>query len=209
MLQGYIFDLDGVIVSTDHYHYLAWQKMADKEDIPFDETINNRLRGISRMASLEIILENTKKPYTNEEKIALATYKNDYYRKLLQEISKDDILPDVIDVLKTLKERNKKIAVGSSSKNAKLILKNIGLIDMFDAIADGNDIEHSKPAPDVFLIAADKLQLKPDVCIVIEDAIAGIDAAKNANMLAFAVGDAINNPKADFKSSHLKDLIAL
>ncbi len=209
MLQGYIFDLDGVIVSTDHYHYLAWQKMADKEGIPFDETINNRLRGISRMASLEIILENTKKPYTNEEKIALATYKNDYYRKLLQEISKDDILPDVIDVLKTLKEKNKKIAVGSSSKNAKLILKNIGLIDMFDAIADGNDIEHSKPAPDVFLIAANKLQLKPDVCIVIEDAIAGIDAAKNANMLAFAVGDAINNPKADFKSSHLKDLIAL
>ncbi len=207
MLKGIIFDLDGVIVTTDQYHYQAWKKMADKENIYFDEEINHRLRGVSRMASLEIILEKANKSYTDEEKKALTDYKNDYYKKLLQDLSPQDILPNVLKVLDTLKKNNYKIAIGSSSKNTKLILKQIGLSHSFDAIADGTDIKRSKPHPDVFLIAAERLNLKPFECAVIEDADAGIEAAKNAKMYAIGIGAATNSELCDAKITDIKEVI--
>ena len=206
-MKAIIFDLDGVIVSTDHFHYLAWKKMADKENIYFDEAINDRLRGISRMASLEIILEKAQKTYTDEEKIALATYKNDIYKDLLKEIYVTHILPGVMDVLHSLKQKGIKIAIGSSSKNAKFILKRIALFEYFDAISDGTDIKHSKPAPDVFLIAAKKLNIDPKDCLVVEDALSGIEAAHNAGMKSFAVGDAMSSTLATYKSKDITDLL--
>ena len=207
MIKADIFDLDGVIVITDHLHYLAWKKMADDEHIYFDEQINHRLRGVSRMASLDIILERSHHIYTDVEKEELAVKKNEIYVHLLTKLDKSSILPHVLDVLKQLKEKGIKIAIGSSSKNTPIILKQIGLTDVFDAIADGNDIKHSKPDPEVFLIAAKKLGVQPEACIVIEDAISGIEAAKRAHMITFAVSDAKKSPLADFRSDDLRELI--
>lgn len=197
MIKAVIFDLDGVIVSTDNLHYLAWKKMADEEGIYFDETINHRLRGISRKDSLEIILEQAKKSYTEDEKGLLMAKKNSDYQQLLKDLTQKDILPGVMDLLAELKAKDILIAIGSSSKNAKIILKYIGLENEFDAISDGTNISHSKPHPEVFLKAAEMLDLKPTECAVVEDAISGILAAKNAGMLAFATGDALQSPLKD------------
>lgn len=198
-----IFDLDGVIVSTDDYHYRAWKVMADEEGIYFDKRINERLRGVSRMESLEIILEKADKEYTNEEKIQMAEKKNSLYRELLNELTPNDILPGVMKVLEDLKAKNTKIAIGSSSKNTPMILGKIGLKDYFDAVADGNDIKNSKPDPEVFLLAAKKLEVNSEECLVVEDADAGVEAAIAGNMKVLAVGYASSNPKADYK---FKDL---
>ena len=206
MIKGVIFDLDGVIVSTDKLHYKAWKKMAEKEHIYFDEIINHRLRGISRMASLEIILEKSEKSYSDKEKHELAKYKNDYYVKLLEVLSKNDILPGIMQIIYSLKERNIKVAIGSSSRNAKMILKNIDLLDEFEAISDGTNISKSKPDPEVFLKAAEMLKIKPANSAVVEDALSGIEAAKNAGMLAFATGDAKTSPIKDYD---LEDLLKI
>lgn len=208
-IKGVIFDLDGVIVSTDELHYNAWKHMADIEGIYFDKTINHRLRGVSRMASLEIILERSKKVYTKSEKIRLATIKNDYYVESLKTITPNDLLPGVLELLTILKDKNIKTAIGSSSKNAKLILKQIGLEQSFGAVADGNDISKSKPDPEVFLIAAEKLHLKPNECMVIEDAVAGIIAANRANMTSVAINDATKSNDANFKINNLLDIAKL
>jgi beta-phosphoglucomutase len=204
MIQGVIFDLDGVIVSTDELHYQGWKHMADTEGIYFDREINERLRGVSRMESLEIILEKANKTYTEKQKEALATLKNDFYKELLAtKLSPADILPGVKDVLSGLKAKGVKIAIGSSSKNTPTILKQIGLDKAFDAISDGNNIVNSKPDPEVFLIAAEKLGLKPEVCLVVEDAEAGITAALAANMKTLAVGSAITDKRADLAAADL------
>ena len=202
-IKAVIFDLDGVIVSTDDYHYRAWKVMADEEGIYFDKTINERLRGVSRMESLEIILEKADKEYTNEEKIQMAEKKNSLYRELLNELTPKDILPGVMKVLEDLKAKNIKIAIGSSSKNTPMILGKIGLKDYFDAVADGNDIKNSKPDPEVFLLAARKVGMEAKECLVVEDADAGVEAALAGNMKVLAVGYASINPKADYK---FKDL---
>ncbi len=209
MIKAVIFDLDGVIVSTDELHYEAWLKIADKEGIYFDKTINDCLRGISRMASLDIILEKANKVYSEEEKVKLAEEKNNYYKTLLKQLSGKDILPNIFDTLKALQEKGIKIAIGSSSKNAKTILKQIGLFEEFDAISDGTDIKRSKPAPDVFLVAAEKLGIDPKNCVVVEDALAGIEAAKNADMLAVAVSEARSSEIADYKFDNIKDLLSI
>ena len=209
MIKAVIFDLDGVIVSTDELHYLAWKHIADQEDIEFTKTINHRLRGVSRMDSLEIILENAKKTYSKQEKEALATKKNNYYIELLSSLSPKDILPNVFELLNRLKDKGIKIAIGSSSKNAKAILKQIKLNDIFDVVADGNDIKHSKPAPDVFLVAAKKLGINPKHCVVVEDAVVGIEAAKAANMTAVAVFDAKKSNLADYKFDDIRDILTL
>lgn len=208
-VRAVIFDLDGVIVSTDAMHYQAWRSIADDEGIYFDEKINNRLRGVSRMESLEIILERAAKEYTEAEKQTLAETKNSRYVELLQGLSPSDVPEEVTTVLRTLRTEGIKIAVGSSSRNAPLILGQIGLEDAFDAVADGNDIERSKPAPDVFLVAARRLGVRPDECVVVEDAEAGIRAAKEAGMCAAAVGDAVRSAEADFKLKGLGDLLEL
>ena len=206
MIKGVIFDLDGVIVSTDELHYKAWKRMAERENIYFDKTINNRLRGVSRMASLEIILERAKKSYSNEEKVELAKYKNDYYKMLLEDLTQKDILPGVLEILNSLEENGIKIAIGSSSRNAKTILKNIGLLEKFDAISDGTNITRSKPDPEVFQKAAEMLGLKPDESAVVEDALSGIEAAKNAGMIAFATGDAKSSPIKDYDFEDLLNI---
>ncbi len=190
MKRAIIFDLDGVIVSTDGFHYKAWKAMADKEGIYFDETINNRLRGVSRMESLAIILEKASKIYTDEEKDAMATAKNEIYRESLSQLTPDDILPGVMDMLTALRAKGLKLAIGSSSRNTPVILNQIGLGDYFDAVADGNQIKNSKPDPEVFLLAAELLGIPPQDCVVVEDAYAGIDAAKAGGMKAVGVGDA-------------------
>lgn len=207
MIKGIIFDLDGVIVKTDELHYQAWKRLADAEGIFFDREINNHLRGVSRMASLEIILERSPRTYSAEEKNRLASIKNQYYVELLKTLTPDDIMPGVTKTLEELKRRKILTAIGSSSKNARAILEQIKLANVFDAVADGNDIINSKPAPDVFLKAADMLGLRPAECAVVEDAEAGIAAAKSAGMLAIAIFDAKRSRLADHKLEDIGELI--
>ncbi|WP_017814140.1 MULTISPECIES: beta-phosphoglucomutase [Paenibacillus] len=209
-IKAVIFDLDGVIVSTDQYHYQAWKKMSDEEGIKFNETINNRLRGVSRMESLEIILEKAERTYTPEEKIALAERKNTYYRESLSEVKPDDLLPGAKHTIDELKKRGVKIAIGSSSKNTPTILKQIGLADAFDAVADGNDITRSKPDPEVFLLAAERLGVPPEECLVVEDAEAGVQAAIAGGMNVAAVGDAgLHSQDADYRLERVDEILDL
>jgi beta-phosphoglucomutase len=206
-VRAVIFDLDGVIVNTDSMHYQAWKAMADDEGIYFDERINDRLRGVSRMESLEIILERARRSYSEAERQALAEAKNARYVALLEKLTPDDVSPEALVVLESLRASGLKIAVGSSSRNTPLILKQIGLGQAFDAVADGSDITQSKPAPDVFLVAARRLGSEPAECIVVEDAQAGIEAAKAAGMLAAAIGYASESPQADYRLTSLSDLL--
>lgn len=206
--KAVIFDLDGVICFTDKYHYQAWKALADKLGIYFDEKINNRLRGVSRMASLEIILERADKTYTQEEKEAFAEEKNDNYKELLKNMKESDLSEEVKTTLEELRARGYLLAIGSSSKNTKFILGQLGLGNFFDAIADGTDITHSKPDPEVFLKAAEKLGMKPEDCAVVEDAKAGIEAAKAANMTALALdGDARDCGMQDYNLEGFFDLL--
>lgn len=208
--RAFIFDLDGVIVFTDKFHYQAWKKMADGMGIYFDETINNRLRGVSRMASLEIILERYQgEPLSQSEKEALAEEKNASYRELLATMTPADVTDQVREALKELRNRGYKLAIGSSSKNARFILEKVELLDAFDAISDGNNITNSKPDPEVFLKAAEYLGEDPAACIVVEDAYAGVDAAKAGGMRAAAIGDAASYEKADYKLDVFEDLLKI
>lgn len=209
-IKGIIFDLDGVLVFTDQYHYQAWKRMADRLGVYFDKTINNRLRGVSRMDSLEIILERYDGPaLTAEKKLALAEEKNGYYRELLQEMTPDSVTPQVRQTLAELRRRSYKLAIGSSSKNTRTILANTALSDAFDAVSDGTNIARSKPDPEVFLKAAAFLALAPEQCAVIEDAYAGIDAALAGGMLAVGIGDAAGYAKADHKIASFEELLTL
>ena len=209
-IEAVIFDLDGVICFTDKFHYQAWKKLADRLGIYFDETINNRLRGVSRMASLEIILERSEKVYSQAEKEAFAEEKNETYRELLKTMSPADLSDEVLDTLAALRERGYRLAIGSSSKNTKFILQHIGLGDFFDAIADGTDITRSKPDPEVFLTAAKKLSIAPERCAVVEDAKAGIQAAKAGGMTALALnGDARACGLEDYDLKSFSDLLSI
>ena len=182
--------------------------MADKEGIYFDRTINERLRGVSRMASLDIILERASKGYSEEEKLALATYKNDAYKQLVRKLTPADILPGAMETLKQLKAAGVRVAIGSSSKNTPIILERIGLADWFDAVADGNQISHSKPDPEVFLLAAQKLGIAPEQCLVVEDADAGVEAALAGGMQVLCVGSSSGKQKETLTAASL-DMIQL
>ncbi len=209
-LKAFIFDLDGVIVFTDRLHYQAWKRMADRLGIYFDEKINDRLRGVSRMESLEIILENYNGPKLSEkDKDKLAEEKNEIYRGLLSCMTPADVGESERETLKELRHLGYKLAIGSSSKNAGLILDKTGLRHAFDAISDGTNITRSKPDPEVFLKAAQFLGVNPKECAVVEDACAGIDAAKAAGMTAIAIGGAAEYERADFKIKEWKELIKL
>jgi beta-phosphoglucomutase len=205
--QGIIFDLDGVICSTDHYHYLAWKQLADRLGIPFDETINNRLRGVSRMASLEIILEKSDRVFSEEEKMAAAEEKNNTYRQLLSQMSPADLAPEVKETLDALRAKGLLLGIGSSSKNTKFILAQIGLGDYFDKISDGTNITRSKPDPEVFVKAAEYLGLAPETCLVVEDAEAGVQAATAAGMDSAAIGDAAKGDLATYRLTTFRDLL--
>ncbi len=207
MIKGVVFDLDGVICFTDQFHYLAWKQLADKLGIYFDEEINNRLRGVSRMASLEIILERSDMEYSQKEKEEFCEFKNNIYRNLLAEMSPADLSDEVRETLDEIRKRGYKIAIGSSSKNTKFILERIGLNGYFDAISDGTNITRSKPDPEVFLLAAEYLGLQPEDCLVVEDALAGIDAAKAGGMLAAGIGEASGYEKTDFALDTFSDLL--
>ena len=202
-ISAVILDLDGVIVSTDEYHYQAWKQISDQENINFNREINEKLRGVSRMESLEIIINHSDKNYSENEKNLLAQRKNEIYCELLNKLSPNEILPGVINLLIGLKARDIKIAIGSSSKNTPFILEQFGLTSNFEAIADGNSIKNSKPDPEVFLLAAKMLGVQPEECAVIEDAQAGIDAAKAAGMKAVGIGSAANCLNADMKLNDL------
>ena len=208
--RGLIFDLDGVIVHTDRYHYRAWKTIADRLGIPFDETVNNRLRGVSRAESLAIILEGCRGALPTEmERERLADEKNRIYRQSLSALTSADAADGVRETLATLRTRGYRLAIGSSSRNAGLILDRLDLRGAFDTVTDGNDIAHSKPDPEVFLKAAKGLGLKPGECAVIEDATAGITAAKMGGMTAIAIGDATNDPRADVRLERFSDLTDL
>ena len=185
-----IFDLDGVLVDTAEFHFLAWKKIADEIDVPFDRKKNERLRGVPRMQSLEIIVEDmVAKPANMDD---LARRKNDLYVEMIQQVGPKDLLPGVKVMLETLKRHGVRTSLGSSSKNAGAVICLLGIESLLDAIVDGFGFEHAKPAPDVFLNAAKLLGADPSECVVVEDAQAGIEAAKAAGM--FAVGISRDEP---------------
>ena len=203
-MQGVILDLDGVLVSTDELHYQAWKKLADELGITdFNREDNVRQRGVSRMASLEVVLEKGDKEYSEEEKVEMAERKNDYYKEMLQSLDDSAVLPGAFDTLKMLRDRGILTAVGSASKNAPLILEKTGLLPLIDKISCGLDVTKSKPDPEVFLVAASKLELTPENCLVVEDAKAGIDAAKAGGMKSLGVGPFHEELGADFHSRTL------
>ena len=207
--KAVIFDLDGVICFTDKYHYLAWKKMADGMGIYFDETINNRLRGVSRMESLEIILERCDKELTQEEKQALAEEKNKTYVELLGQMTEKDLSSEVKETLDSLRKSGLKLAIGSSSKNAKFILERLGLKDYFDAVSDGTNISKSKPDPEVFIKAAEFLHMAPVDCLVVEDAKAGVEAAKAGGFDSAGLGEAAESEAVSHAMNSFSDLIGI
>lgn len=208
-IKAVIFDLDGVICTTDEQHYQGWKALADRLDIPFTREDNNHFRGVSRMACMEIMEELGGKHYTEEEKVEYATWKNDYYRELLGEMSPKDLSTEVKSTLDELRARGYILTIGSSSKNSKFILQRLGLEGYFDAISDGTNISKSKPDPEVFLKAADFASMPYEACLVVEDAVAGVEAAHAAGMKAAAVGDAAENNVGDYILNTFADLLKL
>lgn len=206
MIKGIIFDLDGVLCHTDEYHYLAWKALADRLGIYFDREINNRLRGVDRMKSLDIILVRSEKEYSESEKLSFATEKNKLYREMLKKMSSDDLSIEVRDTLIDLKKKGIKIAIGSSSKNACFILEKLGILNWFDVIISGNDITKSKPDPEVYDKARKKLDLLPQECFVVEDAVSGVQAGKAANMKVIGIGEAAAYKLSDFSINSIKEI---
>lgn len=198
MIATYIFDLDGVIVDTAKYHYLAWKKLADELEIDFTHENNELLKGVSRIRSLEIILELGKKEISNSDFEHFLIQKNEDYLSYIDKMDASEILPDVLEKLKFIKSINGKIVLGSASKNAKPILEKVGLLEYFDAIVDGNDVSKAKPDPEVFLIGAQKVNSNPLECVVFEDAVAGIQAANIAGMLSIGIGSKETLSEADY-----------
>lgn len=202
-----IFDLDGVVVFTDKYHYLAWKVIADRLKIPFDHEVNNLLRGVSRMESLDIILRHGDLKMTDEEKTALAAEKNAYYCDYLKKMTPKDCSDEVRNTMNALRSAGLKLAIGSSSKNAKTILKQIGLENYFDAVSDGTNITRTKPDPEVFLLAAEYMNMPAKECVVVEDAVAGIEAGHNAGMRTIAMRDAKTCPLATWKADRFSEIL--
>jgi beta-phosphoglucomutase len=196
--KGFIFDLDGVIVDTAKYHYLAWKKLANSIGIDFTEKQNEQLKGVSRAKSLEKILAWGNKELTEDQFKELMAKKNDDYLSYIVKMDENEILPDVQKVLDFLIEHKQPIALGSASKNAIEILKKVNLYDKFDCIVDGNSVSKAKPDPEVFLIAAKGLRIDPENAIVFEDAVAGIKAANTAKMISIGIGDKTTLAEADY-----------
>jgi len=184
-----IFDLDGVIVDTARYHYLAWKRLTGDLGIRFTEKDNEHLKGVSRMASLDIILEIGGKKLSTSEKEELAALKNKWYLEYISTMTPREILPGTLELIDDLRSQNIKIALGSASRNTPLILERLKLKDYFDAVADGNSVHKAKPDPEVFLKAAEMLGVEADRCVVFEDAYAGVEAALNAGMICIGIGE--------------------
>jgi beta-phosphoglucomutase len=187
-IKGCIFDLDGVIVDTAKYHFMAWKRLAGQLKINFTEKDNERLKGVSRLDSLEIILEIGHLRLSKRQKDEYASLKNKWYVDLISRMTSDEILPGSIELINELKNAGIKVAIGSASKNTPLILERVGMKELFDAVADGNVVRKAKPDPEVFLTAAKMLGVEPSGCVVFEDAIAGVQAAINAGMMCVGIG---------------------
>ena len=196
--KAFIFDLDGVIVDTAKYHFLAWQKIAAKIGIEFTPEHNENLKGVSRIRSLDLILDLAKTEATQESKDLWLAQKNADYLEYIENMGTEEILPGIIQTLDYLKQRNQPIALGSASKNARPILDKVGIIHYFDAIVDGNDVINAKPDPEVFIQAAKKLNMPSKNAIVFEDSLAGIQAANNAQMVSVGIGSAEVLTEAQF-----------
>lgn len=208
MLAG-IFDLDGVIVDTAKYHYLAWKRLADSLRIDFTETDNERLKGVSRVRSLEILLEIGELTFDDDAKAEMAEQKNAWYVEYVHQMDASEILPGAAEYIRGLRKKGVKTALGSASKNTQLILQRLGIAPLFDAVVDGNKVTRAKPDPEVFLRAADELRVPPASCVVFEDAEAGIEAALRAGMGAVGIGDPAILRKADVVIGGLFQLLVL
>lgn len=206
-IQAVLFDLDGVLVSTDEFHYQAWKTIADQLHIPFDRHKNDRLRGVSRMESLEIMLSGSERCFTRAEKLLLAEEKNKLYRHALAQMTPEYLAPQVRRMLEGCRALGLKLAVGSSSRNAPEILRRIGLGGWFDAVVDGSMLEHAKPDPEVFFKAAALLGVPPANCLVVEDAATGLEAGARAGMATAAVGGACQNAPATVRLADVTDLL--
>lgn len=209
MIKAIIFDLDGVLVSTDELHYRAWKALAGRLGVPFDRAKNDRCRGISRMASLDIVLEDAPTAYTQAEREAFAAEKNETYRAMLASLTPADTLEGVLPTLAELRRRGYRLALASVSKNAPLILERTGLGRYLDAVADGNCITRSKPDPEVFLRAAEKLGMACESCAAMDDALAGIEAGRAAGMLTIGFGDSAKNKAGDLNLERFDELLGL
>jgi beta-phosphoglucomutase len=205
-LKAFIFDLDGVITDTAEYHYLSWKKLAKEENIPFDREDNEQLRGVSRRRSLELLLKDKKGNYSEEEMQEMMERKNNYYQEYINTITSDDLLPGIKGILTQLKDSNYKLAIASASKNAKPVVKNLGIEELFDTISDGYSVEKTKPAPDLFLHTARNLGVEPGECAVVEDAESGIEAALAAGMLAIGIGPTERVGKAHYRYDTVADI---
>ncbi len=204
-----IFDLDGVICKTDEYHYRAWKIVAERMKLFFDENINNKLRGVSRMECVDIILWENNLTYQTEEKVLLASNKNDVYVQLLKQLNPSDLEKDVIYTLQSLKENHYKIAVASGSKNAKQVLKQLEIIDLFDVIVDGNDIINTKPDPEIFLTVIDRLKVPSHKVLVVEDATVGLQASNCAQIDVVAFGSNCDASLAKYKVLKISDILKI
>jgi len=208
-MRGILFDLDGVIVYTDRFHYLAWKRLAEEEGIPFDEEFNLRFRGVSRQDCVNILLERATRPYTDQEKEELAERKNRYYRAFLEKMGPKDVSTDARETLLALRERGCRLALASASKNAPFILQKTALTDAFDAVIDGTMVHESKPNPEVFLKAAQAIGILPKDALVVEDSSAGLLAGKRGGFVTVGVGPSREDPNADYSVSSLSDLLSL
>lgn len=205
-IKAFLFDLDGVIVDTAIYHYQAWKRMANELGFDISEEFNERLKGVSRMDSLDLILEHGNLTLPDDEKQRLATQKNDWYLELVGRMTSDDILPGVANFFSQVRKAGLLTALGSVSKNAPLILERIGMADAFDAIIDGNKISKGKPDPEVFTKGAAELGVSPSECVVFEDAVAGVEAGKRGGMFVVGLGSPDVLTQADLVAPSLEEL---
>lgn len=203
-IKGIILDLDGVITDTAEFHFLSWKRMAEEEGIEFSREDNEQLRGVSRRRSLELILGDQE--LSEDDMQRLMDKKNNYYQEKIEDMDKDDLLPGAWELIEKLKERDLTVAVASSSRNARIVLDNLGIEDQFAAISDGYSVKDPKPAPDLFLHTAQKLGFQPEECVVIEDAESGVEAALQADMMVVGIGPEDRVGKAHLRYDEVKDI---
>ncbi|WP_028781753.1 beta-phosphoglucomutase [Thalassobacillus devorans] len=195
-IKGVLFDLDGVITDTAEYHYEAWKKLAEELDIPFDREFNEKLKGVGRMESLNLILEHGGKELSETDKEYYASKKNDHYKTMISDITPNDLLPGILEFMEEVKSSGIKTALASSSKNAQPVIERLGITHLLDEVVDASKIERGKPNPEIFLKAAEQLRQPASGCVGVEDAQAGVEAIKSAGMFALGVGESLK--KADW-----------